>query len=65
MLFSTVLGDPQSYWTTDSFTNAAPGFVAYGYNVDKGMDLNYVFLVYSLGKTRETTAGIRPVITIK
>ena len=65
MLFTDENNDINTYWTTDRFVNSTGKYLAYGYNVIKGDSINYAFLTYSLGKSRENTHGIRPVITIK
>lgn len=65
MLFSKSLKEPVSYWTSDSFSFAQSAFIGYGYNVVKGFDLNYNYLVYSMGVSREVTFGVRPVVLIK
>ena len=65
MLFSKDLKEPVSYWTSDSFIFSQSTFIGYGYNVVKGFDLNYNYLVYSMGVSREVTFGVRPVVLIK
>lgn len=65
MLFKNENGENISYWTSDRFTHARGNFVGYGYNVVKGDSLNYSYLVYSVGKTRENTFGVRVVVMIK
>lgn len=65
MLFKNENGENISYWTTDRFTHARGNFIGYGYNAVKGDSLNYAYLVYSLGKTRENTHGVRVVVMIK
>jgi len=65
MFFTDENNNINTYWTTDRFVNSTGRYLAYGYNVVKGDSINYAFLLYSLGKSRENTHGIRPVITIK
>lgn len=65
MLFKNESGENISYWTSDKFTHARSNFIGYGYNVVKGDSLNYNFLVYSVGKSRENTFGVRVVVMIK
>ena len=65
MLFKNENGDNINYWTSDSFIHARGNFIGYGYNVVKGESLNYNYLVYSVGKTRENTFGVRVVVMVK
>lgn len=64
MLFLDEEGNNASYWTSDKFIDATTNHTFYGYNVVKGDSLNYTFLVYSHGFTRENTFGVRAVVTI-
>lgn len=65
MLFKNDNGENISYWTSDRFIHARSNFIGYGYNVVKGDSVNYSYLVYSVGKTRENTYGVRVVVMIK
>ena len=64
MLYLDEEGNRSNYWTADSFVNATNVLSAYGYNIVKYDEVNYTYLVYSPGVTRETTAGVRVVVTI-
>jgi len=63
MLYLDDEGKKANYWTADSFVSAT-NFSAYGYLIVKGDALNYSYIVYSSGQTRQTTAGVRVVVTI-
>jgi len=53
-----------NYWTANQFIYLRNSFVGYGYQIMKYNELNYTYIVYSSGNTRETTAGVRAVVTI-
>lgn len=65
MFFEDDMIPVNSYWTSDNFTTLKSNFVGYGYNVVKSDTLNYTYLVYSVGVSRESTFGVRAVISIK
>jgi len=65
MLFKDENKESNSYWTSTKYANATNRFISYGYNVVKGADLNYNYLVYSSQNITENTFGVRPVIEIK
>lgn len=65
MLFKNETGEVINYWLSDKFIHARGNFVGYGYNSVKNESLNYSYLVYSNGKTRENTLGVRVVVIIK
>lgn len=53
-----------NYWTANQFIYLRNSFVGYGYQIMNHDELNYAYIVYSSANTRETTAGVRAVITI-
>lgn len=63
MLYLDDEGNKANYWTADSFVSAS-NLVAYGYQIIKYDSLNYAYIIYSSGIARETTAGVRVVVTI-
>ena len=65
MLFKDESKKTNSYWTKTKYANATNRFISYGYNVVKGADLNYTYLVYSSQNITENTFGVRAVIEIK
>ena len=64
MLFSDGTGNINNYWLASNFTYAYHIFVNYGYWVVKGSDVNYTSVVYSVGKSRDYTAGVRAIVII-
>jgi len=65
MLFKDENKESNSYWTSTKYANATNRFISYGYNVVKGADLNYTYLVYSSQNITKNTFGVRAVIEIK
>lgn len=65
MLFLDESGNKANYFLASNFTSANNIMVGYGYWVVKGSDINYNYLLYSMGKTREVTSGIRALVMIK
>lgn len=64
MLYLDEDGNKANYWLANSFINASNVFSAYGYNVVKYDSVNYTYLVYSSGATRENIFGVRAVVVI-
>lgn len=64
MLYIDDDGNRANYFTADRFIYLRSSFVGYGYNIVKFDSINYTYLVYSSGNTRETSAGVRAIITI-
>lgn len=64
MLYLDNEGNKANYWVADLFINTLNGMAGYGYPIVKHDAVNYTYMVYSLGVSRETTAGVRVVVTI-
>lgn len=64
MLYLDNEGNNANYWVADLFVNTLNNMAGYGYPVVKHDAVNYTYMVYSLGVSRETTAGVRVVVTI-
>lgn len=63
MIYLDDEGENANYWTSDQFVSADKT-PAFGYFMMKNDSLSYSYLVYSSGNSKETTSGVRVVITI-
>ena len=65
MLYLDDSNNNANYWVNDPFIYLHISFVGFGYRIIKSDSLNYTYIVYSSGNTRETTAGVRVVVEIE
>jgi len=65
MLFLDSNGNNANYWLANQFIYTANMFVGYGYQLVNGDSINYRYLLYSQGTSREYTAGLRVVVELK
>lgn len=65
MLFSKVGEEAASYWLAgSSFVYTTPSYLSYGYQNVMGDSVNYSYLLFSNGVSRERELGVRAVVTI-
>lgn len=65
MLFSRTGEDAASYWLAgSSFIYTTPSYLSYGYQNVMGDSVNYSYLLFSNGVSRERELGVRVVVTI-
>ena len=65
MLFLDEEGNESNYYLASNFSKVSNAMVGYGYWMVKGSNINFGYLLYSMGHSRELISGVRVIVTIK